>query len=114
MKVFFSWSGDRSKQIATVLNDWLKKVIQAVEPFISSEIEKGIRGLEEIKKQLEGSKIGIICLTKDNYNKPWLLFEAGALSNTKDAHVCTFLYDVNDTDIEDPLAQFQFTKNENV
>ncbi|HDY66994.1 MAG TPA: TIR domain-containing protein [Candidatus Scalindua sp.] len=110
MKVFLSWSGDRSKQIAEVFCDWLKQVIQVVEPFISTDIEKGKRGLDEIKQQLEGSKIGIIFLTKDNYNKPWLLFEAGALS--KDSPVCTFLYDLKDTDITGPLTQFQSTKNE--
>jgi len=53
--------------------------------------------------------VGIICLTRDNLTEPWLLFEAGALSKTKDAYVCTLLLDVAHTDIEQPLAQFQHT-----
>ena len=30
MKIFLSWSGPRSRAIAEALNDWLKRVIQAV------------------------------------------------------------------------------------
>jgi hypothetical protein len=37
------------------------------------------------------------------------LFEAGALSKTKDASVCTFLTNIKPADIEHPLAQFQHT-----
>src|SRR4030095_2744400 len=41
---------------------------------------------------------------------PWILFEAGAISKTKDAHVCTFLLDLAHSDVDYPLAQFQHTK----
>ncbi len=87
-------------------------MIQAVEPWISSDIEKGARWGSEIRDKLEKSKVGIICLTKENLDQPWILFEAGALSRTKDAHVCTFLLDIEYTDVRQPLAQFQHTKFE--
>jgi hypothetical protein len=48
-------------------------------------------------------------LTRENLNANWILFEAGALSKTKDAYVCTFLLDLKPTDIEEPLASFQHT-----
>lgn len=110
MKVFLSWSGTRSRRTAEVLSEWLPQMIQAVEPWMSSETEKGTRWGSEIANKLEESKVGIICLTRENLNENWILFEAGALSKTKDAHVCTFLLDLKPTDIKQPLAQFQATQ----
>jgi hypothetical protein len=109
MLVFLSWSGQRSKLMAEALETWLSQVIQAVEPWISSDIEKGARWGSEIADKLERSKIGIICLTRDNLDARWILFEAGALSKMKDAYVCTLLLDIKPSDVEQPLAQFQHT-----
>ena len=109
MKVFISWSGKRSKETAECLSSWIRQVIQAADTWISLDIEKGIRWSDQIKDELEQSKIGIICLTKDNLQSEWILFEAGALSKTNDAHVCTFLLDIKPTDIKPPLGQFQHT-----
>ena len=109
MKIFLSWSGKRSRETAEILRDWIPQVIQAVEPWISRDIEKGKRWNKEISDNLEDCKVGIICLNRDNLHEDWLHFEAGALSKTKDAVVCTFLLDINPTDIEEPLAQFQHT-----
>ena len=85
MKIFLSWSGSMSKKTAEILCEWLPKVINAIEPWISSEMEKGTRWESEITDKLEESKIGIICLTRNNLDENWILFEAGALSKTKDA-----------------------------
>jgi hypothetical protein len=112
MKIFLGWSGTRSKETAEVLGDWLGQVIQAIDPWISLDILKGARWSEEIANKLEEAKVGIICLTKENLNENWILFEAGALSKTKDAHVCTFLLDLKPTDIKQPLALFQHTEFE--
>ena len=112
MKIFLGWSGTRSKETAEVLGDWLGQVIQAIDPWISSDILKGARWSEEIANKFEEAKVGIICLTRENLNENWILFEAGALSKTKDAHVCTFLLDLKPTDIKQPLALFQHTEFE--
>jgi hypothetical protein len=109
MKVFLSWSGARSKAVAGALAWWLPQTIQAVEPWISSDMDKGARWSPEIASQLEATRVGIVCLTRDNLAAPWLVFEAGALSKTKDAYVCTFLLDVTAADVEPPLGQFQHT-----
>ncbi|CAJ1315884.1 TIR domain-containing protein [Paenibacillus nuruki] len=112
MKVFISWSGDRSQRVAELLKDWIKCVLQAVEPWVStSGIGSGEVWFNSLSTQLNDTSIGIICLTKENKNKPWILFEAGALakemSKTK---VCTFLIDLEAREIEMPLAQFNHTE----
>ncbi len=109
MKVFLSWSGDRSKAVAETLQDWLPLVIQVVEPWLSSEMTKGVSWVTELRDRLEESNLGIFCLTTDNLTAPWLLFEAGAISKTKNALACTLLLDLKDADVEPPLALFQHT-----
>lgn len=109
MQVFLSWSGNRSKAVAEAFSDWLGKVIQALDPWMSVDIEKGARWSAEIADRLENSHVGIICVTPENLNAPWLLFEAGALSKNTRAHVCTFLLSVAPANVEPPLGQFQHT-----
>jgi hypothetical protein len=111
MKVFISWSGTRSKLVAELLNDWIKCVIQATRPWISTrDIDRGALWFNAISDQLKDTRIGIICLTSENRNKPWILFEAGALAKgLSSTRVCTFLIDIIPSDVEDPLAQFNHT-----
>ena len=108
MKVFISWSGDRSNKVARALSEWLPSVIQAVKPWMSGQIAKGARWSPEIAKELQETSFGIVCVTPENPNAPWLLFETGALSKTiEGTHVCPYLLDVKRTDLEGPLTQFQ-------
>jgi hypothetical protein len=112
MRVFISWSGERSRRVAELLDDWLQCVIQAADPWMSSkDIDRGALWFTEISDQLANTSIGIICLTKENKLKPWILFESGALAKgISSSRVCTFLIDLKPTDIENPLAQFNHTK----
>jgi hypothetical protein len=111
VKVFLSWSGDASKYVATVLRDWLRDVIQSLEPWISSEdIDAGARWSVKIQGKLQESAFGIICLTPSNLEAPWILFEAGALAKTvEETFVCPYLIGgLKPADIPGgPLAQFQ-------
>src|SRR5680860_1889992 len=99
MKVFISWSGNESKEIAVFLKKWIEQIIQSAEPWISLDIEKGKRWNSEISASLEQSKVGIFCMTEKNLNSPWILFEAGAVAKSRDSYVCTFLMKLNPTDI---------------
>jgi hypothetical protein len=73
MKVFISWSGARSKAIAEILRQWLPGVIQAVKPYYSpDDISKGARWSSEIGKELEAARVGLICLTRENLEAPWI------------------------------------------
>jgi len=57
MKVFISWSGDRSRAMAEALQEWLRLVIQAVEPWISTEMRKGVKWNPEMSTKLEDVKV---------------------------------------------------------
>jgi len=109
MKIFLSWHGKRSRAIAEALNDWLHRVIQAVKPFYSPDIEKGAKWSSEIDSALEGTRFGIICLTPDNLESTWIHYEAGALSKTKDAMIWTYLHELTPGDVPQPLGKFQHT-----
>jgi hypothetical protein len=112
MKVFISWSGERSKAVAEVLDEWLQCVLQAIDPWMSSkDIDRGSLWFSELSNQLADTKLGIVCLTRENKTRPWILFEAGALAKgLTSARVCTFLIDLEPTDIDDPLAQFNHSR----
>lgn len=111
MNIFLSWSGARSHAVAELLKDWLSSVIQASRPWISSQdIDKGSLWFDDINDRLRETSTGIVCLTQENKNQPWILFEAGALAKglTK-ARVCTLLIDLEPKDVQPPLSQFNHT-----
>ena len=110
MKVFISWSGQKSKTVALKLREWIHDVLQTAEPWMSErDIEAGARWSPQVAGVLEQTKFGVICLTRDNAEAPWLLFETGALAKTlADTFVCPYLIDMEPTDIPaGPLTQFQ-------
>lgn len=111
MKIFISWSGERSQKIAELFKDWIQCVIQAAKPWISShDVDRGALWYTEISKTLADSQFGILCLTPENKTEPWILFEAGALAKgIEENRVCTLLIDLKNTDIGNPLAQFNHT-----
>jgi hypothetical protein len=111
MKVFISWSGERSRAVAELMRDWIQCVLQATKPWISTrDLDRGSIWFNEINDQLKDTSVGIVCLTQENKNRPWILFEAGALiKGLSSSRVCTFLVDLESKDIRDPLAQFNHT-----
>ena len=111
MKVFISWSGDLSRRVALILRDWIENVLQGVEASVSSDdVEKGTMWFGDIAEQLRETGIGILCLTPDNVDAPWILFEAGALSKGLSKNrVCPFLINLDHADLRPPLSQFNGT-----
>jgi hypothetical protein len=112
MDVFISWSGERSRAAAEALRGWLPKIINAIKPWLSSaDIAQGARWSADVATRLESARAGINCLTQDNLHADWILFEAGALSKTlQNTYVCPFLIDLEPSDVNPPLAQFQATR----
>ena len=96
VNIFISWSGERSRAIAQSLREWLPYVLPNAKPWMSAaDIDRGSRWSSEISQELDRANVGIICLTPDNLEAPWVLFEAGALSKAlKHTLVCTYLFNV--------------------
>lgn len=111
MKVFISWSGDKSKAVGQALYDWLPNVVQAARPWMSNnDIDKGTLWRTGLAKELDLTSVSIICLTPENLKAPWIHFEAGALSKQQaSTYVCTVLFNLKPIDVGEPLSQFQTT-----
>lgn len=112
MKVFISWSGQRSCDVASALGEWLPQVINAVDPFVSARnLPIGSRWAIEIGERLENTSFGIVCVTKENQSAPWLNYEAGAIAKSIDAsRVVPLAIDLAPADIVEPLSEFQGTR----
>lgn len=112
--MFIGWSGDRSRVVATFLRGWISQVVQSARPWMSdTDIQKGSRWLDEVTRVLADIKIGITCLTPENLQSPWILFEAGAISKVigERSRLCTFLIgELEPQDVVSPLGMFQATK----
>jgi hypothetical protein len=113
MRVFISWSGELSRELAEVVRDWLPSALQFVRPYFTpKDIEKGAKWASEIAVALSGSEVCIIILTRENLNSNWIMFEAGAISTAlaDNSRVCPIVFDLEPTDLQSPLSQFQVTK----
>lgn len=114
MKIFISWSGQRSRKTAELLREWLPLINQDFDPFVSGEdISKGGNWGQAIIDELNQAKFGIVCVTPHNHERPWLLFEAGALSrqvgNEPSLVAPVMIGFEGKRDLPPPLGRFQTT-----
>lgn len=110
MKVFISWSGEKSKDFAIQLRNWLPHVLQDLQPWVSDmDIDSGTLSMAEIHHQLSDTKYGIIVTTAENQERSWINYEAGALwkSVEGDSNVVPILIDLDLADLTSPLKNFQ-------
>jgi hypothetical protein len=56
----------------------------------NEDIERGARWNIELVSRLEKARFRLICLTLDNIEKPWILFEAGALTKSLENYAFTY------------------------
>ncbi|WP_425146026.1 toll/interleukin-1 receptor domain-containing protein [Deinococcus sp.] len=112
MKVFISWSKEPSKSVARALRSWLPDVIQSLEPWMSDQdIPSGERWATTIGDKLAETNFGIIVLTPENQEAPWINFEAGAISKVIDeSRVIPYTYGFGPADVVGPLSQFNGVK----
>lgn len=113
MRIFASWSGERSKTAALGLKSLLQDLFEeAVQVFVSDHISPGEAWAQRLGTELEHSEFGILCLTQENFQAPWLLFEAGAIAKKfGTSRVVPYLIDeLPPTSDRSPLAQFQHVR----
>jgi hypothetical protein len=111
MKVFLSWSGMRSHQIATFLQGILKQVFEGVDFYLSSDMERGTRWSQEIFDAMDQCSVSIIVFTPENKFESWVMFEAGRLSRAVDSLVIPVYVDC-EFHAGGPFREFQSVRLE--
>ena len=106
--IFISWSGEYSKNIGNALNDLLKNCLPNTKTFFSPNIEAGKKWFAEIEHNLNDADAGLLIVTPDNLNQPWLLYEAGAIAGSLgEKKAIPLLIGFASTDITGPLSALQ-------
>lgn len=78
MKIFISWSKEKSKQIALKTRELLESVTPSNQVFVSDvDIVAGEDVQAKIIDQIKDCDKLVLCFTEENKKAPWLLFEAG-------------------------------------
>lgn len=110
MRVFASWSGHASREIATIMKEWIPNVLQDAEVYVSAQdIGKGERWLNNVNTNLQDHNFGISIVTAENYLAPWILFEAGAIAKSLDGRLIPLLCGIDTIAMPNhPLTQFQY------
>lgn len=81
LKIFVSWSGKVSKDIAIAVKSWLESTPVRISVFMSEEsLQSGVDSIATIREELSETYFGLVVLTPDNLKAEWIHFEAGALS----------------------------------
>jgi len=79
----------------------------------AADIRPGARWGAEVMQQLRGSNFGIVCVTRECANAPWLIFEVGALAQAFErAAICPYLIDLDPAELSGPLVMFQAIRAE--
>jgi hypothetical protein len=110
VQIFIAWSSDRTHRLADALAALLGDVVEGLDVFVSSTIDKGVAWPPEIRRALRDSGVGIVCLAWERRDSPWLAFEAGALARTVqfgEGRLHPYLLNLDERHVPGPLQQFQ-------
>lgn len=114
MQIFLSWSGDKSKNVASAFYEWFPKVAPNFKLWMSSkDIEHGSLWMQKTSQSLDQSACGIVFLTKENMDKPWILLEVGALSMKGKGYPNVYFVDMDEDDLHrsSPFREIQGTRH---
>jgi anti-anti-sigma factor len=114
MQVFLSWSGNTSREVAEALKESLLKVFPNLSVWMSEhDLEAGIPWVTELHEQLQQADFGVLCVTAENIEMPWMLYEAGALAiSSTTGCVVPYLLDVDPVELLPPLSLFQSVRTD--
>lgn len=110
-KIFLCWSKSRSRAIAKAWASLLPQIIKDAQPVLSTEFQKGKEWSKLLRRVLEEARTGIVFLTPENMDAPWIHFEAGALATagSRDRDVFTYVYGFDPGRLAGPLSAYQST-----
>jgi len=113
MRLFISWSGDESREIACAIKATFEQSTFGIEDlcFVSDvDILSGSDWFAKIEDELATCRYGISIITRENMFKPWIYFEVGALI-AKRVRVVPLIFGANVNLLRDtPLAGKQAVK----
>lgn len=116
MNVFLCWSGERSREAALKLHACLNGIFNSDKNektlniwMSAADIGSGQRWSNELEDALKRSEWAIVCLSPECADKPWMLFEAGAISAGRpDNRVVPYLlFGLKGDSLPAPFAQFK-------
>jgi hypothetical protein len=111
VRVFLSWSGERSKALAMALEESIGTLSDRIEPWISDELEPGVEWASALIPQIQQARFAILCLTNRNMTAPWIAFETGAYyTSPLREGVIPFLLDIDADELPFPIGLFQSLK----
>lgn len=92
-----------------MFGDWLPNVLQQTGIFLSKDIAKGEPWYRTIMGRLSDSDVGVVFVTPENKDSPWLNFECGAMQARVDSNMRAVLIDLASADLEGPMKNTQLT-----
>lgn len=110
MKLFLSWSGERSKEFAKAARIWMETIFdEEIEYFMSDDdVQPGQRWVRELSNSLDETDLGILFLTSENLSSQWIAFEAGWMARRlAEGTVFPLLLDIDPEKVSGPLSEFQ-------
>ena len=110
MNIFLSWSGKRSLLVAQAFEKYLPFLFNGLRIYLSSSMNKGVPWLAVLDENLKAANFAILCVTRENRAAPWMMYEAGVLSQTAGAeNVAPFLLDISASELQSPVTRSQIT-----
>lgn len=114
--IFISYSKIWTQGLAAKLTDLIETLYidKDVNVFFDRKDITGGKLKKQLDKNIKKTNIGILLLTPENYSAEWLMFEAGALTQTvesiENGVLIPYLFCRKVNKIEHPIQDWMFTK----